>query len=232
MVSPARAIRRLSFQARRETTAARLALALAVSGLAVAGCARKDFHSRQKRVVAVAVQCLDEPVMLLLLHPTEGGRQRLVVGGRQLPSTLPQRENEHIHVAGGPVSRPSHENSVEKCSTASCGNTRRIGPAASACAGRPRESREEIRCRGWRADPARWRRGGRAAPGESAARLRLHGPTGRDPAGPRRSPRIDAPTVSSITPSGLRDTARGRDDSRSPARVAGRHRRSRAGPSR
>ena len=134
---------------------------------------------------------------------------------------------------GGPVSRPSHENSVEKCSTASWAETRAgSGRGASACAGRRRESREEIRCRGWRADRARWPRGCRAAPDESAARRCRHEPSGRDPRGAARGRLASTRQPGrGSRQAGLRDRARGRDDFRSPARVARRRLRSRAGPS-
>ena len=59
----------------------------------------KRLPVRDQPSVAIAVERLDEPMVLLLLRVTERGRQRCQIVDRQIRRMLPKGEDEDIHVA-------------------------------------------------------------------------------------------------------------------------------------
>ena len=95
--------------------------ALRASGLGRRRLFEKRLPVRNQLAVAIAVQRLDELRVLLLLRLAEEAVSASRSStGRSAGCRLSARTSTSMS-RGGPVRRPSHENSVEKCSTASAG---------------------------------------------------------------------------------------------------------------
>ncbi len=188
---------------------------------------------REQPSIAVAVQRFDEPPGAPAAAPGPGRpsappcrRQERLVG-----CSLSARTSTSMS-RGGPVRRPIHENSVEKCSTTSGGNTCLIWPSSE------RVRRTATR-KSWRNSVSRLARrpGSLATRMPSSARWICRAPTSARIVGARSTRGDEGRLVPVRQPGEASRRARpsGQDsmpgDSRSPARVARRRLRSRAGPS-